>query len=433
VTEAHPIAILHYSAPPVVGGVEIVFTEHARQLVRAGHSVKVVAGRGGDGGLPDAAQVAIIPEIDSEYPANLEIGEALARGPAPPAFDALSDRIEATLAEALYRAQIVMAHNVLSMHFNMPLLAALHRLIGQPGAPRFIAWCHDVSRYVRPSSGATQRPEYPWDLLRTYLPNVTYVAVSEERRQHLVEVLGCPPENIRVVPNGVDADSLLGLSRVGRHLVETFDLQNADVILLMPVRLTRAKNIEFSLRVTSGLKSAGLEPRLIITGPPDPHAPDGLEYYQGLLTLRDELGLRGQAVFVFEGTPELGTELRIDLPVVAELYRACDVVLLPSLREGFGIPILEAGMIYRPIYATHIPAVDVIGAETVHLIEPDEPASRVAERIAGWAEQDPTHRLRVRVRRSYTWDGIFRTMIEPLIIRDEQTTRVAATPEDTTS
>ena len=40
------IAILHYSVPPVVGGVESVIAHHARLMAADGHSVRLIAARG---------------------------------------------------------------------------------------------------------------------------------------------------------------------------------------------------------------------------------------------------------------------------------------------------------------------------------------------------------------------------------------------------
>jgi hypothetical protein len=40
------IALLHYSVPPVVGGVESVLAQHARLIAGAGHAVRALAGRG---------------------------------------------------------------------------------------------------------------------------------------------------------------------------------------------------------------------------------------------------------------------------------------------------------------------------------------------------------------------------------------------------
>ena len=61
------IALVHYSAPPVVGGVESVLAHHARLMADAGHSVQIIAGRGAQFdaripfiGLPLAETLALI-------------------------------------------------------------------------------------------------------------------------------------------------------------------------------------------------------------------------------------------------------------------------------------------------------------------------------------------------------------------------------------
>ena len=46
------VGIIHYAAPPVVGGVEQTIFHHARTLIALGHQVTVVAGHG-DPFLPD--------------------------------------------------------------------------------------------------------------------------------------------------------------------------------------------------------------------------------------------------------------------------------------------------------------------------------------------------------------------------------------------
>jgi hypothetical protein len=48
------IDLIHYSSPPVVGGVESVLAYHARLMAGAGHSVRIITGRGEifDPGIP---------------------------------------------------------------------------------------------------------------------------------------------------------------------------------------------------------------------------------------------------------------------------------------------------------------------------------------------------------------------------------------------
>jgi glycosyltransferase involved in cell wall biosynthesis len=412
--KAH-IAIVHYTASPVVGGVETVIEEHTRLLAAAGYPITLITGRGGNQAWPPAVSVQVIPEIDSEHPENQAVAAALEGGAVPPAFTALSDRIETALGHLLQESDIVMVHNAMTMHLNLPLTAALHRLTEQATIEHVIAWCHDVSRHVNALRGPV-RSGFPWDLLRTALPGVTYVAVSQARRRLLAGVLGCARERIAVIPNGVDAVTLLGLSPLGQHLVETFGLLEADLMLLMPIRITHAKNIEFGLRVAQAIKTAGLRPRLVVTGPPDPHVPGIESYFETLRALRHELRLDDEVVFLYEGTTLYPGPLTLGPTTVAELYRVSDVVLMPSHREGFGMPVLEAGLADKPIFATPMPVVEELGHQLVRSIKPHDSALRVATRILSWAKHDAAHGLRRQVRQTYPWPAIFRRHIEPLIL-----------------
>ena len=72
------VGILHYSAPPVIGGVESVILAHTRLLVEAGYRTTVIAGRGDARALPKGAKLIRIPEMDSQHPQVL--GELLAPG-----------------------------------------------------------------------------------------------------------------------------------------------------------------------------------------------------------------------------------------------------------------------------------------------------------------------------------------------------------------
>ena len=132
---------------------------------------------------------------------------------------------------------------------------------------------------------------------------MTYVVVSQRRQQELAGLFGCPAEEIRVVYNGVDPQALLGLSAEGAALVERLGLLDRDLVLLMPVRVTQAKNIEYALRVVAALKARGCRPRLVLTGPPDPHDAESMAYFRSLQALRGELGVEEEMRFVFESGP----------------------------------------------------------------------------------------------------------------------------------
>ena len=59
------IAILHYSVPPIVGGVESVIAHHARLMSANGHAVRLIAARGDS--MNDQIRLIVIPHADSRH------------------------------------------------------------------------------------------------------------------------------------------------------------------------------------------------------------------------------------------------------------------------------------------------------------------------------------------------------------------------------
>jgi glycosyltransferase involved in cell wall biosynthesis len=407
-------AILHYSAPPVIGGVEVVIQAHARAFLQAGYPVTVVAGTGEAAALPPEVELVCVPEMDSQFEAVLQIGERLAQGEVPAAFEEMTGHLVDLLAPRLRRFDHVIVHNVFTKHFNLPLTAALFRLLEAGSIGHCIAWCHDFT-WTSASSRAKVHPGYPWDLLRTYRPEVTYVVVSERRRAALAGLFACDEQEIRVIYNGVDAAALFGLSAEGRDLVERLDLLSQDLVLLMPVRVTRAKNVEYALHVAATLRDRGCRLKLVLTGPPDPHDARSMAYFRELQALRRRLGVEEEMRFVFESGPRGDEPYTIDAEVVGDLFRVSDVMFMPSHREGFGMPVLEAGLVGIPVLCTDVPAAAEIGGEDVILFDAALDPAALADRILAWTEESRVHRLRRRVRQRYTWPAIFRRDIEPLL------------------
>jgi glycosyltransferase involved in cell wall biosynthesis len=406
--------ILHYTAPPIVGGVEAVIQAHTQVFVEAGYPVTVVAGRGEAEALPEGVELVLLPEIDSQHTEIARMSAQLEQGQVPPGFQAMTERLGRALAPTLNRFDNLIVHNVFTKHFNLPLTVALERFLDGDKPPHCIAWCHDLS-WTSSSSRSKVHPGYPWDLLRTCRPEVTYVVVSEQRQQELATLLDFPLERIRVIYNGVDRESLLGLSAKGHALVSRLDLLSHDLILLMPVRITQAKNIEYALGLVAALRARGCRSKLIVTGPPDPHDADSMAYYESLRDLRQQLGVEEELRFVYESGPDLGQDFIIDTDVVGDLFRVSDVMFMPSHREGFAMPVLEAGLVGIPVVCTEVPAAMEIGGADVILFDKKDSPDDLAARILDWAENSPVHRLRRRVSQHYTWQAIFERDIEPLL------------------
>jgi glycosyltransferase involved in cell wall biosynthesis len=413
-TDRPPGAILHYSMPPVAGGVEEVIRAHVRHLTRAGYPVTMIAGRGDERAMENGAKGVVLPTLDTLSEEILAINAELEKGEVPPSFDSLVEKIATQLRPLLEPMQWVIIHNVLTKHFNLAFSAALWRLIDQRVIRRPIAWCHDIS-WTSAHSRPKLSPGYPWDLLRTYNPAITYVAISKERQRELSGLLGISENEIRVVYNGVDPATLLGLTSQGMALCEKLDLFSRDLILLMPVRITQAKDIEFALSLTAALKALQCRVKLIVTGPPDPHDESNVRYYRSLLNQRRELGIIDEASFIYESGPDPKQAYLIDENMIGQLYRLADIVLLPSRREGFGIPVLEAGLAGVPLAATDVPAAQEIGQNDFFLIKEGHTPESLAEELLNWSQEDRTQRLCRRVRKGFTWEQIFELNIQPLL------------------
>jgi glycosyltransferase involved in cell wall biosynthesis len=183
------------------------------------------------------------------------------------------------------------------------------------------------------------------------------------------------------------------------------------------VRLTPRKNIELALRVLAALHGqpdvdvmSFQSSALLVTGPEGPHNPANAGYRQKLLKLRDELGLAGSAHFAIEHTDGV-------LPdeVVADLYRLADALFLPSREEGFGIPLLEAGLTRLPVFCADIGPLRALGADDVSYFSPDADPQRVAAAVAARLGRHAAYRLAVRVRQNYSWERVYAERIEPLL------------------
>jgi mannosylglucosylglycerate synthase len=403
------ITLLHYAAPPVVGGVESVVGEHARLMAANGQQVTILAGRGAqtDGRIPFSE----LPLVDSRHPEVLAVKAELDDGKVTPRFEQLAADLEGELSRRLANTQVLIAHNVCSLNKNLALTAALKKITEKSGAPRLILWTHDLA-WTTPRYRSELHDGYPWDLLRTDWPAAIQVTVSEMRRQEMAQLLNVPASRIEVVPNGVDVARFLKLEPQTMQFIEKLDLLSAAPLVLLPVRITPRKNIELAIRTLAALRGYFPQARLVVTGPLGPHNPANTNYFQNLTGLRASLKLDQAVIFLAEHAKDY-------LPdeVIADFYRLADFMLLPSLEEGFGIPILEAGLAGLPVFCSDIPPLRELAEKAAAFFSPQADPRDVAALIAHQMESDNTFNLRLQVKLNYTWESIYKDNIRPLLTK----------------
>lgn len=406
------IAILHYASPPTVGGVESTIYHHATVLTKLGHTVKVVSGRGAE--FDDQIETYIDPLFDSLYPEILEVKRELDAGRVPKAFDVLVAQIEEALTKAIGDCDVCMVHNIVTLNKNLPLTAALARLVERNGM-RVIAWCHDLA-WTDSLYRTEVHDGYPWNLLKQVWRHVTYITASEPRQAELAALMGISAEEIKVIVPGVDPELFWHWTPTTTELAEQLGWMDADGILLLPTYLTPRKNIVLALYVVAELRrQSGQDFRLIITGPPGQHDPTTPGYLDELLQLRGELGLDGSVHFLYSHSDD-EEPLIPDDETMGNLYQLADALFFPSLQEGFGIPILEAGLAGIPVFCSDIPALRATGQKQISYFDPVNDAPEwIAAHILETLESSPAYHLRVRVRKFHRWSQIVREQVVPLL------------------
>jgi len=402
------IALLHYTFPPIVGGVEEIIRQHASIFSRYNHIVKIFAG---DGGLStDEYDIEINSLLSSCNPRILHIHKNL--GDRSPGLKSLSEEIFNYLARALEPFDALIAHNVLTMPYNLPLTSAIHRLANSKNI-KVVGWNHDSPYFYTPPPVDLRTQQ--WKILKKYNPNIYYITISEERRgqfQDLYSVKG-----IDVIPNGIDPISFFNLDTNTIRMIRSEHLFETDLLMVQPCRLHPRKNIELSIQVIKALQDKGLQARLLLTGVYNPHEKETIDYYHKLTKLSQQLNVEKDILIVAEYFSEGGKDLTGEKITVRDFYLIADLLFMPSLHEGFGIPLLEAGMLKVPIVCSDIPPFKEICKENVHYFSLKDTPAKIADSILGFIGNLKPHRMSRHIIQNYLWDKIYHEMLLPFLER----------------
>ncbi len=402
------IGIIHYSCPPVIGGAEFIVEAQARWLHRYGADVEVLVGKGGQ--FHEDINVTVLKHLGSDYPEKEKVENALESGDQS-LFDQAKEKCKEILLPRLQSCDTWLVHNLYTMPFNLPATAALFELAEETPI-QLIPWIHDIAwlddRYETPD-------RYPYNLLASPVDTDCYVAISDLRAQQLHSILGEQPA-IETIHDGIEFYEFQELDPAVSAIYRSHKMYLDDVIAIYPARIVERKNFELALDIVHHLKKIGYSVHFIITGPPDPHNPDSMQYFEELKQLRCELDLEDDVIFCYElENPETGDPLKISFNRMRQFYRLCDMLLMTSLQEGFGLPLLEAGLSKTLICCSNISPLPEVGGKAPVYFELDEHPSIIAYDIYQKLETQASVKLQRRVRKKFTWPAIFENCVIPFL------------------
>jgi glycosyltransferase involved in cell wall biosynthesis len=401
------IGLLHYSCPPLIGGVEEILSQQASIFHRMGHSISVLAGMGEI--YTEDFPVRIEPVLGSKNPSIIKAHDECKDG-REAALERPKNRIYRILKEWSNKLDVILAHNVLHMPFNLPLTFAIQQLAGSENGAAVVSWAHDSPYFD------ANPPKYlkdaPWTILRQPNPNIHYVTISGYRMRLFKKHFGDTPW--RIVRNGIDPVQFFYLDLKSVRLAEELDLFARDLVVVQPSRITPRKNLELSIHIIRGLKLLGYNVLFMLTGAYDPHEERAVAYYRRLRYWINELGLTENIAVLAEYRFKDRTKLVPDRIFIRDLYLMADLLLMTSKDEGFGLPLLEAGMIKLPIACSDIGPFQEVG-EGICFFGLEEPPLSIAGRIVEYLGRTDTHKMFRNVMRKYVWDVVCRRDALPFL------------------
>lgn len=207
------------------------------------------------------------------------------------------------------------------------------------------------------------------------------IADSEATRRDLIELAALPAARIRVVPLGVDAAFRPVAPPPGRRPAP---------YLLHVGTIEPRKNLPRLIEACAPLWRGGaLRQRLVLAGAPG----------WGSAAVEAAIARHGAGDWVVR----LGRVADADLPA---LYAGADAVLVPSLYEGFGLPLLEALACGAPVIAAAAGALPEVAGDAALLVDPRDAGAWGAAITHLLSDPDLAARLRAagpRRAAPFTW------------------------------
>ncbi|MBN1678693.1 MAG: glycosyltransferase [Anaerolineae bacterium] len=201
------------------------------------------------------------------------------------------------------------------------------------------------------------------------------IAISEAIRQFCIHIEGAPAGRIETIYYGLDPATVRAPAGARAELGELLAVPADTLIVGSVCRLIEQKGLFYGLRGFAQIAERTPEAHYMIAG-------DG--------ALRDSLEAEAAALGLAGRVHFLGWQ-----PDPYVILAALDVLLAPSLWEGFGLVFLEAMALGVPVIATRMSAVPevVIDGETGWLIPPRD-ADAVAAALMDALEHPADMRAR---------------------------------------
>jgi glycosyltransferase involved in cell wall biosynthesis len=186
-----------------------------------------------------------------------------------------------------------------------------------------------------------------------------FIVVSDFLKKEFCRLTSIRPDKVIRIYNGVETGIYSADARQEgrRRIREEFSLGEHDMVVGAIGRLVWQKGFKHLLKCLPDVLSDASQIKTLLVG----EGPLRAE----LESLSKELGVQQSVIFAGE---------RRDIP---EVLAAIDIMVVPSVLEGFPMVTLEAMAMEKPIVATAIPGIteQITNGKEGLLVPPDEPVA----------------------------------------------------------
>lgn len=370
------IALVSPVFPHPRGGVHVGIERHSvelvRQLASRGHDVTICTSFWNGGAQQDEFEgVRILRATD--------LSSTLGR------FAAVLDLHYRTWGMNV-QAQLAKLGHLDIVHALAPLSSASR--VTSKSAP-LLTHFHHYEAVTRPMD-LLHRPSHHMLERKAYRDSTLVAALSRYGAQSLARAFGIPPEAIRIIPDGVDLDRFSPKPRRGHRPPRILHVGAHE----------RRKGLVYLIRALGLLRERRRDFRAILVGV-GPETPR-------LKELARKLDLDARVSFEGYVNPLDGQ--------LAEFYRRADLVVHPSLEEGFGMVLAEAMASGVPVVASRCGAIPEVVGDASILVPPRDPSAlaEAIESVLTNPEQGRTlgSRGRRRAESLYSWDTVAERTLE---------------------
>ena len=189
------------------------------------------------------------------------------------------------------------------------------------------------------------------------------ITISNSSKNDIINEYRILANKVEVIPLGIKDVNASDMNK--SEFIEKYNLKNPYVLFVGT--LQPRKNIAKLIEAFAKLKTENLKLKtsldLVIVGR------KGWDY-EKILEAPDKFGVSERVKFLEDVTNE-------DLPL---FYKNAEVFLLPSLYEGFGLPILEAMQYDCPVVTSNVSSLPEAGGDAAIYFDPNN-AEDIAEKI----------------------------------------------------